>query len=444
MKIKQLNRRAFLRGTGVAIALPMLEAMLPRFADAAGVTPTRLLAYYVPCGIHMQSWKPAAVGRNVALSKTLAPLESVKNSLIVLSGLENVPAQSEGAGDHASGTGSFITATHVVKTEGADIRNGISLDQMVAQKIGNQTRLASLELGMDGGGSAGGCDSGYSCAYARNISWSSPKTPMPKITSPRAVFDRLFAGNNVSESALEAEKRRLLDKSILDYVLADARKLKLKLGANDRSKLDEYLTNIETLEQKLAAPAAGGVCTVTARPGDDSAYNVTQKAELMADLMVTAFQCDITRVQTFMLANAGSGRTYSFIGVDEDHHSCSHHQNLQSNYDKLEKINLWEMQQFAYLLKKLQATSDINGKSLLESSAVFFSSEISDGNRHNHDDLPVLLAGSANGYFDTGRHVNYSSKKPIANLFMSMLDALGAPINQFGDSTGMLNDLKKV
>jgi Protein of unknown function (DUF1552) len=446
MKNKPLSRRTFLRGTGVAMALPVLEAMLPigRSAFAAAATPTRMLSYFVPNGMHMAAWTPTQTGADYTLSKTLAPLANVKSDIMILTGLANRPGQPDQIGDHAGGTGAFITATHVKKTEGADIRNGISIDQVAAKKLGSETRFASLELGMDGGGSAGGCDSGYSCAYTRNISWSGPQTPMPKITSPQQVFDRLFAGVDVTETAEEAAKRKLFNSSILDYVAADARKLQQKLGTNDRAKLDEYLTNIETLEKKLNAATSGGTCSIQTRPLTDNNYTVTEKARLMSDLMVIAFQCDLTRFQTFMLANAGSDRSYGFLGINEGHHTISHHQNLQANYDKLEIINKWEIEQFAYLLDKLKATTDINGGNILDSCAVFFSSDISNGDWHNHYDMPIILAGKANGYFDTGKHIRFTSEKPVANLFRSILEAVGAPVETFGDnSDGLLNEVKK-
>jgi Protein of unknown function (DUF1552) len=441
----RLDRRAFLRGAGVAVALPLLEAMLPigRNAFAQTSLPSRFLAYYVPNGMHMPSWTPAQDGKDFVLSKTLAPLINVKNDLLVLSNLANRPGQPDQIGDHASGTGSFMTAVHVRKSE-SDIYNGISVDQVAAKKISQENRFSSLEVGMDGGGSAGGCDSGYSCAYTRNIAWAAPKTPLPKITSPRILFDRLFSGFNSNETAEEAEKRRVYNLSILDYVMEDTRKLQQKLGTDDRAKLQEYMGSIEILEKKLSTASNSSSCTLPQRPELDSQYTLTQKAQLMADLMVMAFQCDITRVQSFMLANAASERRYDFLDIDEGHHTISHHQNLQSNYDKLEKINYWEIQQLAYLLEKLKSTRDIQGNSLLDSSLVFFSSEISDGNWHNHYNLPVILAGNTNNYFDTGRHIRYSTEKPIANLFMSILDAVGAPAAQFGDnSTGLLEGLIK-
>lgn len=432
MKRIHLSRRAFLGGAGATLALPLLEAMTPfgRSAFAQDARPTRLLAYYIPNGIHMQTWTPAAEGAAWELTPTLQPLASVKDDLLVLTGLENRPARPDGPGDHAAGTGSFITATHVRKTEGSDIQNGVSMDQYVAQAIGDQTRFPSLELGMDGGGSTGNCDSGYSCAYARNISWSGPQTPVPKTVDPRQVFDRIFAGFDPNASVEEARKRRAFDKSVLDYALEDANKLRAMLGTTDRAKIDEYLDSVRALEVRISGMDENTLCGIPPRPG--TSYNVTEKAEVMADLMVLAFQCDLTRVQTFMLSNAGSGRVYDFLGVSDGHHNYSHHQSLESNYSALRTIDRWEVTQFAYLLDKLKTTNDVEGNPLLDSCAVFFSSEISDGNRHNHNDMPVLVAGKANGQFTTGRHVRYNDA-PMANLFISMIQAMGVDVMEFGD-----------
>lgn len=431
----RLSRRAFLGGAGATIGLPLLEAMLPigKSAFAQSDMPTRMLCYYVPNGMHMQAWTPAQTGRDYALTAILQPLADYKDDILVISNLANAAANAgpDGPGDHARGTGSFITATRVTKTAGDDIRNGVSLDQVAAGEIGSRTRFASIEVGMDGGGTAGNCDSGYSCAYTRNISWAGPQTPMPKITNPRTLYDRLFSGFDSAETAEQSQRRARLNQSVLDYVVGDIQSLKQKLGANDRAKLDEYLTGVEDLERSLSTFEAGA-CVIPERP-DSSGYNVTEKARIMADLMTTAFQCDLTRIQTFMMANAGSERVYDFLGINTGHHTISHHQSQQSNYDMLQAIDIWEMEQFAYLIGRLKNATDATGNSLLDSCMVFLSSEISDGDRHNHNNLPVLLAGSANGYFNTGQHVRFSSSQPIANLYMSMLDAIGAPVLSFGD-----------
>jgi hypothetical protein len=430
----------FLGGAGAAVALPLLRSVLPRSARAGALErPVRMLAYYVPNGIHMQAFTPATSGADYALTPMLQPLANVRDSVLVLTGLANNPARPDGPGDHAAGTGSFITATHVYKTEGADIRNGISLDQVAANALGSATRFPSLQLGTHGGSSSGGCDSGYSCAYSRNISWAGPTSPLPKTVNPQAAFDLLFAGFDPDASAEEQETRRRRKLSVLDSVLADVHALEPKLGASDREKLDEYFTGIRAIETRLQEPFAP-LCEIGERPGSDPSF--PDKARIMADLIVLAFQCDLTRIASFMLGNAGSGQSFSFIGVGEAHHQISHHQGVQENYDKLQTIGTWELGELAYLLEKMQAVDEGDGTTMLDNSMVFFSSEISDGNAHNHNNMPIVLAGSAGGALSSGRHVIYDGQPPVANLFISMLRAMGVDIDAFGDdSTGPLDGL---
>lgn len=440
--MNRLSRRRLLGGAGVALTLPFLESLLPRTARAADASPLRFVGFFVPCGIRMSSWTPVAPGADYALTPILKPLEKLRSQFSVLTGLANRPARPDGAGDHASGTASFLTCTHVQKTEGTNIKNGVSLDQAYAQLVGTKTRFASLSLGTEGGGSSGGCDSGYSCAYSRNISWSGPATPVAKQVNPRDVFDRLFSGANAGASAAELERVRLEKKSILDYVLAEANSLSTKLGATDRRKLDEYMSGVRAIEQRLATPE--NVCQAPARPGD---YDVRLQVQLMNDLMVLAMQCDATRSITFMLGNAGSNRVYNFLGLTAGHHELSHHGNDATKQAALEKIGIWEMEQLAYLLGKMQAVSEGDG-TLLDHSAVFCSSEIEDGNSHSHFNMPILLAGKAGGAFKPGRHIVLGSSKEqakqpsVGRLFVSILNALGSPATSFGDDgTGALTDL---
>lgn len=440
----RLNRRSFLGGAGATVSLPLLEAMIPggRSAFAQTDRPVRMIGYFVPNGIHMQSWTPRDEGANFNLTPTLMPLAPVKEYITVLTGLANRAGEPDRIGDHAAGIGAFLTCFHVRKNLGDNILNSISMDQIAAQQIGHLTPLPSLELGMFGGGAQGNCDNGYGCVYARNISWSGPKTPVPKLADPRQVFDRLFAGFDPDRTSTEGQKRRMLDKSLLDYVLADIQKLQQQLGAGDRAKLDEYFTSVRQVESRLDAEPNDTVsCEFPSRPGDG--YSLTAKARLMADLMVLAFQCDITRISTFMMGNALADTRYDFLGIPDGHHFISHHGGRQRNYDMLKQIDHWEVQQFAYLLNKLKQTTDPEGVPLLESTQAFFSSDISDGNRHNHFDMPVLLAGRANGYFNTGRHVRYRNEQPWGNLFMAMLDAMGTPVAQIGqDGRSILPNLR--
>lgn len=434
-----LSRRALLGGAGALVSLPLLESLLPRAARAQDPSPVRFLAFYVPNGMHMADWTPSAAGENYTLPAILAPLANVKSKFSVLTGLNSAPGESDGPGDHASGTGSFLTATHVFKTEGADIQNGISVDQVAANAVGDLTSIPSMQLGIQGGNDAGNCDSGYSCAYTRNISWASPTQPLNKITSPQVVFDQLFAGYDPEATAEELEKRRQYRLGVLDYVREDAKSLQTRLSYSDKLKLDEYLTGVDELEKKIIKAASGPQCIPPDEPGGD--LDFPEHVRVMIDLMVTAFACDSTRIITFMMGNAGSNQSFPFAGVPGAHHEISHHQDQQANFDMLRLIDTWEMQQVAYLLEQLDAIEDGDGKTMLDNSIVYFSSEIEDGNSHSHYELPVLLAGGGRGAFNPGRHVVYDGV-PMANLFISILHAMGVEATTFGDDgTGPLANL---
>jgi hypothetical protein len=433
----RFSRRWFLGGAGTMIAVPMFESLMPKVSRAEPIpVPKRLLAYYVPCGIHMPAWTPSG-GPDLVLSATLAPLAKVKEKVNIITGLQNILARPDGPGDHASGTGAFLTCAHPFKTDGTGIKNGISMDQVAANTLKKFTRIPSLQIGTDGGGGTGNCDSGYSCAYARNISWASDTQPLPKSTSPQVVFDTLFAGFDPTATLAEQQRRLKYKKSVLDYALNEANSLKSQLAAADGLKLDEYMGGIRDLEKKLAAPMA--TCTLPARPGSADIPFAT-KAKLMSDLMVLAFQCDQTRVISFMLGNAGDNRSFDFIGVSGGHHEISHHGGQASNFDKLKKIDLWEVQQLAYLLEKMDSITEANGMTILDNSLVFFSSEIEDGDAHRHTNLPIVLAGRAGGVVKTNRHLKVSPA-PLANLFTSMLNAVDVPNTKFGDGTGPMSGL---
>ena len=433
-----VSRRAFLGGAGVLLALPALDSLVGHSAAADEAVAKRILTFYVPCGIHMAKWTPALTGASYKLSPILSSLAKVQKKLLVLTNLDNQPAHPDGPGDHAGGTAGFLTCRHVVKTEGAGIKNGISMDQVAAETLKQSTRIASLQLGMDGGSSVGDCDSGYSCAYARNISWASETQPLPKTVSPQVVFDLLFDGFDPEATAADKARRLKYRTSILDYTLADAKRLHPKLGVSDQHKLDEYMTGVSELEKRIQKTDVGAACTTIPRPPEGLDY--PEKVKLMLDLMVLAFQCDATRVISFMLGNAGSGRSYEFLGVTGGHHEISHHQGLQENFDKLEKIDTWEVAQYAYLLEKMDAIVEGNGMTMLDNSAVYFSSELEDGNAHRHTNLPVLLAGSGGGAWTTGQHIKYPDGPPLANLFITMLNAVGVQTSSFGDEgTGPLS-----
>jgi hypothetical protein len=426
----RLSRRSFLRGAGAALALPFLEAMWPMRARAqAAASARRFLAWYVPNGMRMSDWTPAATGASYALPPILAPLAPVRSEVLVLTGLANRAGQDAFPGDHARGTGSFLTARRVRRTDGADIQNGISLDQRIAQAIGASTPLPSLQLGTEGGGSTGNCDSGYSCAYARNISWAGPQSPLAKETNPRSAFERLFSGDGEHLSPEERERRRVQRLSVLDFVAEDATRLRLELGASDRQKLDEYLTGVRALELRVEN-LGSSACQVDppGDPGDDFEARV----RAMADLVVLAFQCDTTRVVTFMQANAGSNQTYPWLGVYDGHHQISHHQQNPANLAALSSIDTWEVEQFVYLLERLAAVQEPGG-SLLDSALVFFSSEIEDGDAHRHTNLPILLAGRGGGAVVPGVHQRFNGSPTVANLFLTILRAFGIQDATFGD-----------
>jgi hypothetical protein len=443
----QISRRTVLRGLGTAIALPWLEAMAPAAELASGsksAAPKRMAFLYVPNGAHMQAWTPATEGSDFELPFILEPLKAFKDDLLVLTGLaqDNAAAHGDGGGDHARSLACFLTGTHPVKTDGANIKAGVSVDQVAAQNVGKATRFPSLELGCDRGAQSGNCDSGYSCAYSSNISWRSPTTPMAKEVNPRLVFDRMFASQLAGETGAARAKRDLYRRSILDFVAEDAAQLKGRLGTNDRRKVDEYLTAVREIEQRVSRaekndPTADQPGKLKKPAGIPQDFQ--EHIRLMCDMMVLAFQGDLTRISTFMFANEGSNKSYAFMGVPEGHHDLSHHGGDPKKHEKIKQINKFHIEQFAYILGKLKAIREGNG-TLLDNTMIVYGSGISDGNRHNHDDLPILLAGKGAGTVKPGRHIKYSPQ-PLNNLYLSMLDRLGVPTDRLGDSTGRLPKL---
>jgi hypothetical protein len=443
--IDRISRRTVLRGVGAAVALPWLEAMGPvtSWAAAAGdvkkAAPCRLAFLYAPNGKNMADWTPKAEGTGFELPAILAPLSKVRDDLLVLTGLtaDKARAHGDGGGDHARAMAAFLTGVHPRKTDGTDIRAGISVDQVAAARLADKTRLPSIEIGCEAGAMAGNCDSGYSCVYSSTMSWRSATTPLPKEVNPKLVFERLFGDGGSAERARRDKTRR----SVLDFVRADAADVLGKVGAEDRRKLDEYFTAVRDIEQRIARAEKLPPVKVPdyARPAGVPA-DLTEHMRIMADLLVLAFQADVTRVATFVFANEGSNRPYPFIGVREGHHDLSHHGNDQAKKAKIRDINIYHVKQLAYLLEKLKGAREGDG-TLLDHCLIAYGSGNSDGNAHNHDDLPILVAGRGCGTVKTGRHLRFPKETPVANLWLSMLDRAGAPSDALGDSTGRLPGL---
>jgi len=442
---KELPRRTFVKGMGIAIALPMLDAMMPAFArpSRAAGAPVRLAFVYVPNGIVMKDWRPKVAGKGFEFTRILKPLESFREDLFVLSGLDerNGNALGDGPGDHARAGAAFLTGVHCKKTEGADIHNGVSADQIAAQELGSKTRFPSIELGCEDSRTVGNCDSGYSCAYTNSISWRGQATPMPPELNPRMVFERLFGTADFSLDAETRARRAQYRKSILDFVRDDTQQLAGKLGSPDRRKLDEYLSAVREIEQRIQA-AEKDTRPVTPAIEKPAGIPITlpDYAKLMYDLQVVAFQADLTRVMTLMLGREGSMRVYPEIGIPDPHHPLTHHRDNPEWIEKVTQINCLHTELFAYFLKKLKSTPDGDG-SLLDHSMIVYGSGLSDGNRHSHEDLPVLLAGRGDGSLKPGRHIVYSSGTPITNLYLTLLDRAGVHPEKIGDSTGRVEQL---
>ena len=430
---------------GTAIALPFLDAMTPAFAAPSrlGVAnaPRRVAFVYVPNGIIMKDWTPAAEGSSYEFTRILKPLEPHRQNLMVLSGLTHNTGRAlgDGPGDHARAAASFLTGIHPKKTAGADIALGVSVDQIAAQKVGNATRFPSLELGCEDGHLVGNCDSGYSCAYSNSISWRTSTTPLPPEVNPRAVFERLFG--DASETPEVRAKRLAYNKSILDFVLDDTQKLKGDLGRTDRRKLDEYLDAVREIERRIEqAEQDSKQFTPSIEKPAGVPVEFADHVRLMFDLMTLAFQADLTRISTFMICREGSTRTYREIGVSDAHHPLTHHRNNPEWIEKVTKINCFHLEQFAYFVNKLKSTPDGDG-TLLDRMMVVYGSGLADGNQHTHNDLPVVLAGAGNGALRPGRHVRYPKETPMNNLYVAMLDHMGVPPEKIGDSTGELEHL---
>jgi hypothetical protein len=443
---RRLPRRTFLRGLGTAIALPALDAMTPALAaPAARRAPLRLAFTYVPNGVTLPDWTPAGTGRGFELPRILAPLAPHRDDVLVLTGLahKNAYALGDGPGDHARAAAAYLTGVHPRKTAGADIQNGVSVDQIAAAHIGADTRFRSIELGCDDSRAVGNCDSGYSCAYTNSLSWRSPTSPMPPETNPRLAFERLFGAFDAGLDPETRARRTYYRRSILDAVMDRTRALATDLGPSDRRKLDEYVTSIREIERRIELAEQD---MRDLPPGLEAPTGVpvlyADYARLMFDLQVVAFQADLTRVSTLMMGREGSLRTYPEIGVPDPHHPLTHHGGKPDWIERVTQINRHHMELFAGFVQKLKDTPDSDG-TLLDHSLVVYGSGIADGDKHSHENLPVLLVGRGGG-LSPGRHVVYPEGTPMTNLYLTLLDRLGVREDGIGDSTGRIEQLTDI
>ncbi|HEX2836726.1 MAG TPA: DUF1552 domain-containing protein [Phycisphaerales bacterium] len=448
-----LSRRAALRGLGVCMALPWLEAMTGRGSRAqaavdtppaptpdavSGTPPVRLAFIFMPNGVNYEAWEPTGGGGEFALSPTLAPLAPVRSHVSVITGLTNKRARAngDGPGDHARSSAAFLTGCQPRKTAGNDIHNGISVDQFAAAQLGHRTRLPSLELGCEHAPRAGNCDSGYSCAYTSNIAWRDAATPVPKVVDPADAFERLFGDATQAAAAKQRLSRR---QSILDFVLEDSRTLSDRLGNADRRKLDQFQTSVREIEQRIERARAENTPRKVpdVPPPAGIPEKVGEHMDLMFDMLLLAFQTDTTRISTLMLAGDGSNRVFPEIGVKDGHHHLSHHQNDADMIEKIRRIDRFHVERFARFIQHLAETKEGEG-SVLDNSLIVFGGGISDGNRHNHENLPILLAGRGGGTVEAGRLLRTPKETPLCNLYLSMLDKAGCPADSFADSTERL------
>ena len=435
----KITRRSILRGLGVSLAIPSLESFA---IGRSSSIPLRMGFTYIPNGVIMDEWRPKETGPLKSLPNSLSPLQKHSADFQVISGLNHTKAYAngDGGGDHARANATFLTGCQARKTAGKDIKVGVSVDQIAADAIGDRTKLRSLELSCDGVRRSGKCDSGYSCAYQYNLSWKTESMPMVPESNPRLVFERLF-GNASSPTDREGQlKRRALNKSILDFALEGARKFNKRLSKLDQEKLSEYFTSVRELEQRIEREEKNWEKLPELETPVGIPDNYRSHLRLMFDMMILAFQSDSTRISSFLLAHDGSNRSFRDIGVPEGHHSLSHHKNDPEKIKKLAKIDHFYSEQFAYFIDKLSTTQEIDGSRLLDHCMIVFGGGISDGNRHRHSDLPVLLAGGSSRGITTGRHVDFQGV-PMTNLYLGILDRAGVQASQVGDSTGVIKDL---
>jgi hypothetical protein len=444
---KHMSRRTVLRGLGTALSLPLLDSMVPAqtpLAKTAANPEIRLGLCFIPHGAVMANWTPAGEGTDLQLSRTLTPLEPFKNQVVVATNLAHKMAAPGGpgdnGGDHTRSPAVFLNGVHPKRTDGADIQAGVTIDQIAAQKIGQQTPLPSLELATeDFSGLVGSCDVGFSCAYMNTISWRTPTTPLPMEINPRVVFTRLFGdGANDGERLQRIDEQR----SILDAVMGQVKHLEGRLGPSDRNRISDYLDTVREIERRIQLSEKQNASSTLAVPASPTGIpdDHQEHSKLMFDLMTLSFQANITRISTFMMAREVSYRTFPMLGISEGFHPASHHQNNPDRLENLTKINTYHVSLMAYFLGKLKATPDGDGN-LLDHSLILYGSGMSNSNVHNHAPLPVFVAGGAAGRMKGGRHLKYPDGTPMANLLLTILDKAGVPQDRVGDSTGTLTEL---
>lgn len=432
-----MQRRIFLKGLGATLAIPHFESLSAASAVQADA-PLRMAFVYAPNGVNLDKWSPQGMGRDYMLGQSLKSLEGLRDSFQIIGGLDldKAKANGDGGGDHARANASFLTGCQARKTAGEDIHVGISVDQLAAQQIGHQTRLPSLELSTDPPRRSGRCDSGYSCAYQYNLSWRSANTPMPSEQNPRAVFERLFGSGDAKEDA----KRRGLHQSVLDFVLDDAKRLHKNSSASDQAKIEEYMTSVREVEQRITRHENFHVELPEFQKPTGIPQSHRSHIRIMYDLMALAFRTDSTRISTFMLAHDGSNRSFPDIGVSEGHHALSHHRKKPKALEDIAKIDEFYIGEYARFLHQLKALKEGEG-SLLDNTMIVYGSGIGDGDRHNHDDLPLILAGGGRGTLNPGRYSRAKEGTPMTNLYLAMLDRMGVNAQRVGDSNGMLGNI---
>lgn len=442
---KQLDRRSLLRGLGVAVGLPVLDAMQPAFAaPAKSDKPVRMMFMYVPNGMDMPNWEPSYDGALGELPRILKPLEAHRQDVLILGNLTHNYGRAllDGAGDHGRCSASYLTGSHVRKTA-TDIRvdGPMSVDQLVAGKIGSKTRLPSLEIGMEDPRQSGSCDSGYSCAYTNNLAWKSETQPLPPILDPRMLFERLF-GANAGLSPEEQREQAARRSSVLDFVRESTERLQKDLGPTDRRKLEEYLSGIRSIEQQIeraasdTKPVDPGIAKPMGAPADFGEH-----FKLLTDMLTVAFRADLTRVVTFMITREGTSRPYREIGISDGHHPLTHHNGNMEQLAKVTRINEYHVQNVAAWIARLAAATEGDGR-LLDNMMIVYGASLADGNRHEHENLPTLLIGRGGGTIKPGRRIVYRKETPFCNLHMCLMDRMGVEVESFGDSSGRLSGLE--